>query len=790
MSKFYGIAIVAILLIPAQRGLAQSLLPQSGPGHVRVHGKILDAGTKEPVPGATIHCTHQGCQDISVSGFNGDFELKCAHCESVSVTSIGYATQNIPVFPDKNIVSLVTSQSMLQQVVVSANRGEGVRRSLAPVAIATLNNKTIQDNKPTTLDQVLNKVSGVNMVNLGNEQHQMSIRQPMTTKSLFLYLEDGIPIRTTGLYNHNALLEMNMTSVKSIEVIKGPSSSLYGSEAIGGVVNLITAAPTVVPVLKLSLQGNNIGYKRADLFTSMSKGKWGFVISGYHADKRNGYLEYSDFQKSTFTARVDYHFSEKTTLSSGITWLKYNSDMSGGIDSAMFASKSFKNLQTFTYRKVDAFRYHSTLTHTWNDRSRTTFTALYRDNAIGQNPAYRVKDDYRKQGNTFVGKKDVAHGEINESSFKSYSFIAQQKQQIKWKNALFIGGVNVDLSPSTFDANYIKIKKDTTTKKYISFQNTDSSLTDYATKLNNYAAFANFEFSPTEKLRVVVSLRYDLFHYDFDNHLNPSSFSGSPDMINDFERLSPKIGFTYNFSERTGIYVNYSEGFVPPQVSELYTGVKVPNIEPSIFYNYEVGGWAELIKNKLSADLSIYNLKGTNEIVSVKLDDGSFANQNAGETSHKGIEFGLMATPSKEISFRVSGAYSEHHFVEFIEKGIRYNGNQMNNAPNWMYNSEIWYKPGFVKGLRIGAELQHIGSYYVDPQNTAKYKGYNVLNLRAGYQFKGLEIWVNVLNATDNYYSYITTKSSFGYSYQLADPRNVNVGLSYEFSSLLKTNKK
>jgi iron complex outermembrane receptor protein len=809
MSKLYGIAVMAILSMFVDQGLAQSRLIQSGTtrpwpvreGHVPgglipgivipggVRGTIVDAATKEPVSGATIQCTHEGCKDISVSDFNGEFELKCAHCEGVSITSIGYASQTVSVSPDKNIVSLVPSQSILQQVVVSANRGEGVKRSQAPVAIAVLSSRTIQDTKPTTPDQVLNKVSGVNMVNLGNEQHQMSIRQPMTTKSLFLYLEDGIPIRTSGLYNHNALLEMNMAAVKSIEVIKGPSSSLYGSEAIGGVVNLITAAPTAVPVIRLSLQGNDIGYKRADLFTSMSKGKWGIVVSGYHADKRNGYLEYSDFHKSTFTARVDYHFSAKTSISNGVTWLKYYSDMSGGIDSTMFASRSFNNLQTFTYREVDAFRYHSTLTHKWNDNSTTTLTALYRDNAIGQNPAYRVKDDYRKQGNIFVGKKDVAHGEINESSFKSYSFIAQHKQKINWKKASFIGGVNVDLTPSEFNANYIRIKKDTTSKKYVSYQNTDSTLTDYSTKLNNYAAFANFEFSPVEKLRVVASLRFDLFHYDFDNNLKPSSFSGSPDMINHFERLSPKIGFTYNFSERNGVYINYSEGFVPPQVSELYTGVKVPNIQPSVFYNYEAGGWAEIIKNILSVDLSAYNLKGTNEIVSVKLDDGSFANQNAGETSHKGLEFGMMATPSKEISFRVSGAYSEHRFVEFIEKGAKYNGNQMNNAPNWMYNSEVWYKPRFVRGFRIGAELQHIGSYYTDPQNTTKYKGYNVLNLRTGYQFKGLEIWMNILNITDNYYSYITTKSSFGYSYQLADPRNFNIGLSYEFSRLLKITK-
>src|SRR5690348_10914114 len=255
-----------------------------------------------------------------------------------------------------------------------------------------LSARSIQDTRPTSADQLLNIVSGVNMINLGNEQHQMSIRQPMTTKSLFLYLEDGIPVRTTGLYNHNALLEMNMASVKNIEVIKGPSSSLYGSEAIGGVVNFITIAPTSIPVLKLSAQGNDAGYKRADLQSSFSKNKWGFALSGYYADKRHGHMEYSDFHKATLTGRIDYRFSNKTTLTNTATWLNYYSDMPSGVDSAMFATRKFVNPQTFTYRKVDAIRYRSTLTHTWNDNSRTTASIIYRDNTIGQNPNYRIKD--------------------------------------------------------------------------------------------------------------------------------------------------------------------------------------------------------------------------------------------------------------------------------------------------------------------------------------------------------------------------------------------------------------
>ncbi|HEU4902493.1 MAG TPA: TonB-dependent receptor plug domain-containing protein, partial [Flavisolibacter sp.] len=403
MTRFYKAVLVALLFLATTPSFAQVL----------VKGKIIDAITKEPLAGATIHCTAAACHCGCTTNAMGEFEMKCTDCKTLAVTSVGYVPQQFSVTGSHDIVPLTSAASQLQALVLTANRGEGTKRSEAPVAITTISSKVLQDAKATMADQVLNKVSGVNMVNLGNEQHQMSIRQPMTTRSLFLYLEDGIPIRTSGLYNHNALLEMNLAATRSIEVIKGPSSSLYGSEAIGGVVNFVTAAPTAVPVLRLAAQGNNVGYKRADLMSSISKGKWGFLLSGYYADKRNGFLEYSDFHKVIVTARLDFRFSERTTLSNSITYLNYYSDMAGGIDSSMFANKTFSNPQTFTYRKVNATRYRSTFTHVWNDRSKTSVTALYRDNTIGQNPAYRVKDDYRKVNGVFTGEKDLAHGEIN-----------------------------------------------------------------------------------------------------------------------------------------------------------------------------------------------------------------------------------------------------------------------------------------------------------------------------------------------------------------------------------------
>jgi outer membrane receptor protein involved in Fe transport len=602
-------------------------------------------------------------------------------------------------------------------------------------------------------------------------------------------LEDGIPIRTTGLFNHNALIEINMAGIKDIEVIKGPSSSMYGSEAIGGVVNFITAAPSKRPTLKISTQANDLGYTRQELQTSFTAGKFGVAISGYYANKNNNYLDYNDFHKGTFSARIDYRFSEATTLTNRITWLNYYNEMPGGIDSSMFAQKAFKNPQTFTYRKVEAWRYNSTLTHNWSDDSKTSLSLIYRNNVIGQNPAYRIKDDYRKNNGEWRGQKDVAHGELNSSDFNSYALIAQHKQRFDLLNTVLIGGLSLDASPSGYDAEYIRIHKDTMSQKYTGYEKIDSVLSDYKTNIMNYAGYLNVELSPVEKMRVVASLRYDGFRYNFNNHLQPSSFSGSPDTVNHFSRVSSKAGITYNFSGRTGVYANYSEGFIPPQVSEMYTGMKVPYLQPSIARNYEFGGWMEIVRGKLSTDISFYELINTNEVISAKMDDGSFANVNAGKTSHKGIELGIFATPTKEISFRWSGAFSRHKFINYVEKGADYSGRDMAGAPKLTYNTEAWYRPRFARGLRIGAELQHVGKYFADPKNTASYSGYSLLNIRAGYQHRNVEIWINAMNITDNYYANNVTKSSSGYSYTLADPRSINVGMAYDFGNLFTRKK-
>ena len=219
---------------------------------------------------------------------------------------------------------------------------------------------------------LINKVPGVYMVDLGNEQHSMAVRQPIGTKNLFLYLEDGIPIRTVGDFNHNALIEINQASMERIEVIKGPASSLYGSEAVGGAINFITQSPSPFLSGKIQAEVGSRGYKRTDFNISNTYKKLGIFIGGYYANQNQPDDEHNDFRKTALTLRADYSFNDKLKLSTVADYIAYKTDQKGGLDSAHFYNKDYISFYRFTYRKVDAFRVRSTLSKDWNDNNKTS----------------------------------------------------------------------------------------------------------------------------------------------------------------------------------------------------------------------------------------------------------------------------------------------------------------------------------------------------------------------------------------------------------------------------------
>lgn len=691
-----------------------------------------------------------------------------------------------------------TKSQELENVFVTANRTAALRKE-TPVAISKLTAKTINETKAAAVYEIVNKTPGVLMVNLGNEQHMMSIRQPMTTNAYYLYLEDGLPIRPMGIFNHNALLEINQFNLQSIEVVKGPVSSLYGPEAVGGTINLISLKPPVDPEFKFGIQADNYGYRRFQAAGGATIGKVGFHLAGISSLQTNGWMTYSDYNKDNLNARIDYNISPSTRLISNTMYGKYYSDMSGTVNEEAFNNRTYKSTSDFTYRKSDALRTRLTLEHDWNVNSGSYITVYLRDNKLGQNPSYGIKWSPTVNPTT-------AKGEVNSNNFKSYGAIGQHTQKFDFLNTKIVAGALYDYSPVTYWSYVIDLKanlnpgetgKQTVDSYEIIAEHPDSKLADYTADIFNTAAYAQVSFNPFEKLILTIGGRYDNMKVNYDNALDLSSGSKI------YDKATFKVGANYNPIEFAGFYGNYSQGFAPPGITSIFrtkpgtggtTGVPADfyyNLKPATFDNYEIGGWFSFLENKLNFDYAFYYMEGKNELLNIKLADNSTDYRSAGETRHKGIEFGASYRPSKQFNFRLGGTYAQHTYIDFklsdkpTDPVQDLNGKEMPAAPKWSGNSELSYYPNWLPNLRTSIEWQLVGSYYQDQVNTVKYDGYNLFNARVGYQWKKIEVYGNVMNLTDKLYAYNVSRANTAGAqptYTAAAPRTFVFGIQYNFS--------
>jgi len=686
------------------------------------------------------------------------------------------------------IISAISyANTQLDKVVITSTQEETSITNLAE-SVGVISKDDILNISPSHPSEVLNRTSGVYINNLGGEGHMTAIRQPISTSAVYLFLENGIPTRPSGFFNHNGLYEVNIPQSQSLEVTKGPGSALYGSGAIGGIINSISAHIPTKQQTKVDVEVGNENWQRV-LFSS------GSPISPYsgasfnaNLTKNEGFRDDGDYSRASVNGRFDYQLSKKLKVANHLSYSKVDQSGVSSLEEDNFKHHVNKNFYRGDVgsRNVEALRFSSAFTYNPSSASLLTVTPFYRNNESSMMPSWMVTYDPN----------------FRETQFESFGLLTKFRQNIN--NGFVIAGIDIDHTPSDYIENAITVSTQAIDGEtyYTDFQETGTVNYDYQATQTSVSPYSHIEFNVGNRIILSAGARYDIFEVDYENNLTPE-ISGRhirPESQRvSYSHLSPKAAVVYKINELHQVYANYRHAFQAPSVGTLFrsgSSTNTTDLKPVKSDSIEIG-YRGYVFDQIGFEAAIYYMEKNDDIVSIINSESDRVSLNAGETIHKGIELGLQTHLTPDVSVSTSFTYTEQTYGQFeylyncyscappvINQILNFDGNDIGKAPKTLGNIALKYEPVAVHGLMLELELEHIGKYYTDETNTEEYNGHDLLNLRGRYLVNTqLEVYGRLQNLTDKRYSTYTSNQvgSSDIDYRPGLPLTLFAGLRYNF---------
>ena len=666
-------------------------------------------------------------------------------------------------------VALEESAVALPDVVISTSR-DAQLASRTPLSVDVIGAEEIREARSHHPADIVNRAAGVYVSNFGGEGHATAIRQPITTKAVYAYLEDGVPTRSTGFFNHNGLYEINLPQAGRIEVIKGPGSAVYGSDAVGGVVNSFTRDPSATPEAELFIEGGSATYLRALATASTTMGRHGFRAD-VNATTSNGWRDHAPYDRQSGTLRWDMGLGGGTRLKTIATFshIDQPGDGGGDINAEDFAAAPSRTYTQIAFRRVLAGRLSSEL-QVRRGASTMGATIYTRYNELDLLPSWQLGFD----------------PQIWESRHRSIGALTRMRHAIAPLRATVNAGVDLEYTPGS--RRETRVLADRSGNVFTGYAE-GAVQYDYDVSFWQAAPYAQADFTLTDDIQLDAGLRFDNLGYDYRNLLAPLDTGShrrpaSTDVS--FSRLTPKLGAVWEFQPGMTAFASYRAAFRAPSESQLFRQGRAEStvdLEPMKARSIE-GGVRALLGGKATVEATVYSMHLRDDILTFLDPAGLRLTQNAGATSHRGIEVGVGVVPVRAVRLDASMAYAKHTYDEWAPSGTAdYSGNEMELAPRFFANARVTFRPALLGDGSVALEWVRLGPYFMDPENTHRYGGHDVFNVSATLPVHGqLELVTRVTNLGNRRYA---ETSSFtqqqGERFRPGAPRQVFVGAQYRF---------
>jgi iron complex outermembrane receptor protein len=765
---------IALLRRAAAAALLAALAPAAARAQAagRVEGRILTAAG-DPVAGAAVRVDGAAAAQTDAAGrFVIPRVPAGPHTVTASRLGLGEAAQAVTVAENgaaRVEMRLGDAGVLLTPVVVSATR-EVRRLGETPATVGIVAGRELRDARPTHPAEVMGRIPGVWVSATGGEGHTTAIRQPKTTNPVYLYLEDGVPTRSTGFFNHNALYEMDVPQAERVEVLKGPATALYGSDAIGGVINVETRAPSARPTAEAFLEGGRAGWSRLMASAGGMRGEAG-VRADVNVTATDGWRDGTGYHRQAGNLRWDQQMGGSASLRTVLAVSHIDQQTAGASTLAAddFRADPRLNYTPISYRRITAVRL-STAYERRGAAALVSVTPFARWNRMDILPDWSLSYDPT----------------VYRSAHHSAGLLAKWRRDFAPMRSRVITGVDMDYSPGMRREDLIQ---PTRSGRFYTAYSPVSRVYDYDVTFHGVSPYVQAEAAPVDRVRVTGGLRYDHLGYAYRSRLDPlqtGKYRRPEDTDRTYDHLSPKLGITWEASPALGLFASYAHGFRVPSEGQLFrqgAAVNTVGLRPVRADSYE-GGARGQVAGRVSYSLSAYRMRVRDDVLAYVAPDGTRETVNAGETLHRGVEAGAGVALTRAFHADVSWSRAKHTYQRWQPKpGVDYGGHEIESAPRDIGSARLAVTPARVAGARFEAEWMHVGGYWMDPENTHRYGGHDLLNLHASTPVgRGLEMVARLNNVADRRFAETAQYTvAAGEQYAPGLPRSLYAGVQYRW---------
>lgn len=665
---------------------------------------------------------------------------------------------------------LLLSEPVEENILVTASRVQEDALRL-PLAWSTVNSEAIALVDPVHINEIMQRVPGA-WISRGNGQESLvALRSPVLTGAgscgAFLAAADGISLRAPGFCNVNQLFDSNFEQAGRIEVIRGPATSLYGSNAMHGVINVISAAPTEQLDNRLAVEAGPYDYFRAKYRYSDTVGDHGISVSA-NGTHDGGYKKDSGYDQQKAIVRHDYrgqHWDFRTVLDAA----NLEQDTAGfikGFNAYKDSDLKKTNPNPDAYRDAWSVRLYSAASLDLNDNNTLTLTPYVRANDMDFLMHFLAWQPVEKNAHDSLGLR---------------THLKTDAGALRW-----INGLDMEYTDATL--------KETQAEDFS--PNMPAGVHyDYqvdATVASVYSQLRSQNDSPWE---LDGGIRLEYTNYDYNNRTADGSactseatncrFYRPADREDDFTNWSINGGASYALNEDHIAYLRLARGYRAPQATELYrlqSGQRVADLDSEEMDNIELGlrgYWHTTTRY----DFAVYYMHKDDVI----FQDANRQNVSGAQTRHYGAEISLDYILNDSWSVGMDANVASHTYdkhIELLGSSSDIKGNDVDTSPNIFGSARLGWDFSALAGRSSVAELEwvYMDSYYLEPQNEHKYNGHSLLNLRITSDLTSR--WSAGLRLTNLLDEDYAERADFGfgdYRYFVGQPRGAYVEISYQF---------